>query len=51
MYWKGTQYEIFFVKNETEINKAVIANDAEYEVSGNNVDGYIVTIYRDFAKK
>lgn len=51
MYFIGTQYEIFFVKNEAEINKAEIAYDAVYEVSGNNADGYIVTIYRDLTIK
>ena len=51
MYFIGTQYEIFFVRNEAEVNFAEIAFDAVYEVSGNNADGYIVTIYRDLTIK
>ncbi len=47
MYFIGTQYEIFFVKNEAELDTARITWDATYEISGNNVDGYIVTLYRD----
>ena len=51
MYFVGTQYEIFFVPNDEELNRAKVARDAVYTVSGNNVDGYIVTIYRDLSLK
>lgn len=39
----GTEYEIYYV-NGTFSNSIPVPENYEYEVSGNNVDGYIVTV-------
>lgn len=45
---EGKITEIFFVRADAAIETAAIAIDgpAEYEWSGNNIDGYIVTVHR-----
>lgn len=47
----GTQYESFYVEAIDDVTQIRIAKDAVFEVSGNNVDGYFVTIYRDLSVK
>ena len=47
IYFIGTQYEIFYVEAEEDVTEIRLAFDAVYEVSGNNADGFFVTIYRD----
>ena len=45
------QYESFYVPVAEDITEIKFAKDAQYEVSGNNVDGFIVTLYRDISAK
>lgn len=47
MYFIGTEYETFYVESEEDVTEIRLALDAVYEVSGNNADGFFVTIYRD----
>ena len=47
IYFIGTAYEIFYVEAEEDVTEIRLAFDAVYEVSGNNADGFFVTIYRD----
>ncbi len=47
MYFIGTVYETFYVESEEDVTEIRLALDAVYEVSGNNADGFFVTIYRD----
>ncbi|MBE6695667.1 MAG: hypothetical protein E7587_04360 [Ruminococcaceae bacterium] len=47
IYFIGTQFESFYVEAEEDITEIRLAFDAVYEVSGNNADGFFVTIYRD----
>lgn len=39
----GTQYEIYYVKSSFH-NGLPVPKNYEYEISGNNVDGYVVTV-------
>jgi hypothetical protein len=45
------QYESFDVPVAEDITEIKFAKDAQYEVSGNNVDGFIFTLYRDISAK
>ena len=47
LYFIGTVYETFYVEAEEDITEIRLALDAVYDVSGNNADGFFVTIYRD----
>lgn len=40
---RGKQYEVYYVKAEQNITEVPVPRDADYTVSGNNVDGFIVT--------
>lgn len=40
----GTLYEIYFVKASNGTTNIQVPQNSEYSISGNNVDGYIVTI-------
>ncbi len=40
----GAKYEIFYVKSQGAVTTIELDEDADYFVSGNNVDGFIVTI-------
>ena len=38
------EYKVYFVKaQESGSTEVPVPQDGEYEISGNNVDGYIVT--------
>ena len=41
---EGAMWEIYFVAAEGETTEVPVPTDREYTVSGNNVDGFIVTI-------
>ena len=41
----GTKYEIYYVKAENGQTKVPVPRDRKYYISGNNVDGFIVTAY------
>lgn len=45
----GKEYEVYFVASDDGNEKTTIPVPAgvRYEVSGNNVDGFIVTVYKD----
>lgn len=40
----GSTYEIFYVQSEGDITEVKLPLDANYTVSGNNVDGFIFTV-------
>ncbi len=40
----GVTYEIYYVPAEGESTDVFVPKDKEYQVSGNNVDGFIVTV-------
>lgn len=40
----GGQYEIYFVKASKGVTDIPVPRDNEYSISGNNVDGYVITI-------
>ena len=42
----GTQYEIYYVNADVEgaVVKIPVPEDKEYSISGNNIDGFIVTV-------
>jgi len=40
----GTQYEIYYVKASSDKTNIPISRNSEYSISGNNVDGFIVTV-------
>ena len=42
---RGQGFEVFYVR-EDMIEEIGLPEDAVYEISGNNVDGYIVTVWR-----
>lgn len=48
----GAEYEIYFVPSDdgAETTTVPVPNTLKYEISGNNVDGFIVTVYKDEAK-
>ncbi len=50
---KVRNYEIYFVPADTDKgkNQVVVPRGYEYSISGNNVDGYIVTVDLDASKK
>ena len=41
----GTQYEIYYVNAATygDVVKVPVPADKEYTISGNNIDGFIIT--------
>ncbi|MBQ8297624.1 MAG: M15 family metallopeptidase [Ruminococcus sp.] len=43
----GTEYEIYFVPSDdgAETTLVPVPSDLKYEISGNNADGFIVTVY------
>jgi D-alanyl-D-alanine carboxypeptidase len=45
---KGNDYEVYFVKSDDGNEKTTVPVPAgvRYEISGNNVDGFIVTVYK-----
>lgn len=45
----GKQYELYFVPSDdgAETSSIPVPNGLKYEISGNNVDGFIVTVYND----
>lgn len=45
----GAEYEIYFVPSDdgAETTNVPVPNTLKYEISGNNVDGFIVTVYKD----
>ena len=42
---KGQVIEIFYVKAETECRALELPGDSIYQISGNNIDGFIVTLW------
>lgn len=40
----NTEYEIWYVPATNELTSVPVPNDREYTLSGNNVDGFIVTV-------
>ncbi len=42
--YTGERYEIFYVPSEGKETKIELPKDCEYFISGNNVDGFIVTV-------
>lgn len=45
---KGNDYEVYFVKSDDGNDKTTVPVPAgvRYDISGNNVDGFIVTVYK-----
>ncbi len=43
---KFKNYEIYYVKSAGEVTNIQVPEKYKYEISGNNVDGYIVTVNR-----
>lgn len=48
----GAAYEIYFVPSDdgAETTTVPVPNTLKYEISGNNADGFIVTVYKDEEK-
>jgi D-alanyl-D-alanine dipeptidase/carboxypeptidase len=44
--YKFKNYCIFFVKSIGEMQSIFIEDDFEYDISGNNMDGFIITLYK-----
>ena len=46
---KDVEYEVYFVKSDDGEEKTTVPvpNGVRYEISGNNVDGFIVTVYKN----
>ena len=46
---KDVEYEVYFVKSDDGAEKTTVPvpNGLRYEISGNNVDGFIVTVYKN----
>ena len=44
----GKEYEVYFVKSDDGNEKTTVPvpTGVRYEISGNNVDGFIVTVYK-----
>ena len=42
--WDGTMYEVYYKKSDGASTALPVPGSGEYTVSGNNVDGYIVTV-------
>lgn len=40
----GVRYEIYYVKAETGTTQVPVPTDRPYTLSGNNTDGFIVTV-------
>lgn len=49
----GAAYEIYFVSSDdgAETTAVPVPASLKYEISGNNVDGFIVTVYKDEKKE
>jgi D-alanyl-D-alanine dipeptidase/carboxypeptidase len=45
------EYETFYVEAGEDITEIKFAKDAKYEISGNNIDGFIVTLNRNWSAK
>ena len=45
----GQNYEVYFYPADTasETTAIPVPKDSKYEISGNNIDGFIVTVYKD----
>ena len=45
---KGNDYEVYFVKSDDGNEKTTVPvpTGVRYEISGNNIDGFIVTVYK-----
>ena len=43
---KSKEIEVFYVKARPETTEVILSEDTCYQISGNNVDGFIVTIWR-----
>ena len=45
---KGNEYEVYFVKSDDGNEKTTVPvpTGVRYEISGNNIDGFIVTVYK-----
>ena len=48
----GENYEVYFYPSDdsSETTAIPVPTDKKYEISGNNVDGFIVTVYKDREK-
>lgn len=48
----GAAYEIYFVPSDDSAETTIVPvpNTLKYDISGNNVDGFIVTVYKDEEK-
>lgn len=44
--YKYKNYCIFFVKSIEEKQSIFLEDDFEYDISGNNIDGFIITLYK-----
>ena len=42
--WDGTMYEVYYKKSDGASTSLPVPESGEYTVSGNNADGYIVTV-------
>lgn len=49
----GASYEIYFVASDdgAETTAVPVPASLKYEISGNNIDGFIVTVYKDVPKE
>ena len=45
---KGNEYEVYFVKSDDANDKTTVPvpTGVRYDISGNNIDGFIVTVYK-----
>ncbi|WP_313134131.1 M15 family metallopeptidase [Anaerocolumna sp.] len=46
---KGTEVKVFFVESKGDQTVIELSNSDLYQVSGNNVDGFIVTVWRQYS--
>lgn len=42
--WDGSMYVVYYKKSDGAKTQVPVPENGEYEISGNNVDGYIVTV-------
>jgi D-alanyl-D-alanine dipeptidase/carboxypeptidase len=46
---KDTEVKVFFVKSKADKTVIELSNNDLYQISGNNVDGFIVTVWRQYS--
>lgn len=46
---KGTEVKVFFVESIADKTVIELSNNDLYQISGNNVDGFIITVWRQYS--